>query len=100
MPFSKRSGAYVSLTLSLTTNTLMFKSTPCVFLGYDNLRKGYRCFDQASGRIYISRHVLFDESVFPMLPKNVTGTTSGPYFFTSIGPTSHDPVLAPSRPQL
>lgn len=29
------------------------------------MHKGYKCLDVQSGRIYISRDVVFDESVFP-----------------------------------
>ncbi|KAM2315364.1 hypothetical protein ACFX1S_028273 [Malus domestica] len=44
---------------------LMPKSIPCVFIGYDNNYKGYRCLDVASGKVYISRNVQFDELTFP-----------------------------------
>jgi hypothetical protein len=30
----------------------------CVFIGYSNLHKGYKC-------VYISRDIIFDESIFP-----------------------------------
>lgn len=42
---------------------LQFLSTPCIFLGYSTLHKGYRCQD-SNGRIYISRHVTFHEDQF------------------------------------
>jgi len=44
---------------------LDFRSSPCVFFGYSSSHLGYRCFDIASHRIYISRHVRFHEHVFP-----------------------------------
>lgn len=44
---------------------LQFRSKRCVFLGYSNLHKGYKCLDIASGRVYISRDVTFDETIFP-----------------------------------
>ena len=44
---------------------LSFRSKECVFLGYSSLHKGYKCLDTDSGRVYISRDVIFDESVFP-----------------------------------
>ncbi|KAJ0700404.1 putative RNA-directed DNA polymerase [Helianthus annuus] len=45
-----------------------FRSTPCVFLGYSLSHHGYRCFDPSTERIYIARHVRFDEQVFPYKP--------------------------------
>jgi hypothetical protein len=33
-------------------------------LGYSNLHKGYKCLDISTGRTYISRDIVFDESVF------------------------------------
>jgi hypothetical protein len=31
------------------------------------MHKGYKCLDVANGRVYISRDVVFDESIFPLL---------------------------------
>jgi transposase InsO family protein len=42
------------------------RSTRCLFLGYSPDHKGYRCLDLTSHRIIISRHVIFDEDVFPL----------------------------------
>ncbi|CAN1142265.1 Retrovirus-related Pol polyprotein from transposon RE2 [Linum perenne] len=42
-----------------------FRSLPCVFLGYSSSHKGYLCYHQSSSRLYIARHVIFDESAFP-----------------------------------
>jgi len=41
------------------------RSLPCVCLGYSAHHKGYRCLDTSSNRVIISRHVVFEESVFP-----------------------------------
>lgn len=46
---------------------LQFRSKQCVFLGYSTMHKGFKCLDVASGRVYISRDVIFDESVFPFM---------------------------------
>jgi hypothetical protein len=43
---------------------LQFCSKQCVFLGYSNLCKGFKCLDVAGGRVYISRDVVFDETVY------------------------------------
>jgi hypothetical protein len=42
------------------------RSTRCLFLGYSSDHKRYRCLDLASHRIIISRHIVFDEDVFPL----------------------------------
>jgi histone deacetylase 1/2 len=44
---------------------LEFRSKRCVFLGYSNLHKGFKCLDPSEGRAYISCGVIFDERVFP-----------------------------------
>jgi hypothetical protein len=44
---------------------LQFRSKECVFLSYSNLHKRFRCLDVATGCIYISCDVTFDEEVFP-----------------------------------
>lgn len=48
-----------------TQNKLDPRSLKCVFLGYSKKYKGYRCLLLVTGRVYISRHVIFDESKFP-----------------------------------
>ncbi|KAJ8642637.1 hypothetical protein MRB53_004385 [Persea americana] len=37
------------------------KVVRCVFTGYDTERKGWRCVDPVTGRIHVSRNVVFDE---------------------------------------
>jgi hypothetical protein len=44
---------------------LSFRSVQCVFLGYSQFHKGFKCLEPKSGRVYISRDVIFDETVFP-----------------------------------
>ena len=44
---------------------LGFKSTWYVFLGYSNNHKGYLYLEPQTNRLYISRHVKFNESQFP-----------------------------------
>jgi hypothetical protein len=43
---------------------LSFKSKTCILLGYAANKKGYRCLEPQSHKIYISRHIVFDENVF------------------------------------
>jgi hypothetical protein len=42
---------------------LEFRSKQCAFLGYNTLHKGYKCLDIFTGRVYISRDIVFDETV-------------------------------------
>jgi histone deacetylase 1/2 len=44
---------------------LEFMSKRCVFLGYSNLHKGFKCLEPSTGRVYISRDVVFYEHIFP-----------------------------------
>jgi histone deacetylase 1/2 len=44
---------------------LAFRSKRCAFLGYSSRYKGFKCPDISTGRIYISRDVVFDEENFP-----------------------------------
>ena len=46
-------------------NKLQPKTIMCVFLGYAPNFKGYICYDVSKKRSYISRHVVFNENVFP-----------------------------------
>jgi hypothetical protein len=47
------------------THKLAFRSKQCTFLGYSTNHKGYKCLDISTGRVYISRDVVFDETIFP-----------------------------------
>ncbi|GJU23832.1 ribonuclease H-like domain-containing protein [Tanacetum coccineum] len=55
------------------------RSTPFIFLGYPANHRGYRCLELASNKIIISRHVRFDEDVFPF--ENVTSSNKPTYDF-------------------
>jgi len=46
-------------------NKLQSKTSKCVFLGYSNKYKGYLCYHVPTLRLYVSRHVIFDETQFP-----------------------------------
>lgn len=55
---------YPNLTAT-TAHKLCPRSTACVFIGYPDDHRGYRCYDLATKRVITSRHVVFDESQFP-----------------------------------
>ncbi|KAJ9545471.1 hypothetical protein OSB04_025178 [Centaurea solstitialis] len=54
------------------THKLLPRSTPCVFLGYPSHHRGYICYDFSHKRFIISRHVIFDENVFPYATSQVS----------------------------
>jgi hypothetical protein len=41
------------------------KTVLCIFVGYSDKHKGYKCFNPSSRNFFISRHVVFDELFFP-----------------------------------
>jgi hypothetical protein len=57
--------SYVLFGRPYNSRKLEFRSKRCVFLGYSNLHKGFKCLDPSKGRVYISRDVVFHEHVFP-----------------------------------
>ena len=50
-----------------TAHKLYPKRAPCIFLGYPTHSKGYYYLDPTTLRLYVSRHVLFNENTFPSL---------------------------------
>ena len=80
-----------------TNHKLSPRSTPCLFLGYPLLHRGYRCLDLRTNRIIISRHVLFDETTFPAaqkLPRD-TGSYSFLDHFDNPSPVFQKILIAP-----
>lgn len=53
------------LTKPINSNKLKPKSTKCLFLGYSLAQNAYICRDLSTGRVYYSKHVLFNEEHFP-----------------------------------
>ncbi|KAI0494791.1 hypothetical protein KFK09_024934 [Dendrobium nobile] len=52
-----------------TVNKLQPKSQKCIFLGYSDQYKGYRCLNPVTNKIMVSRHVHFIENSFPFSEK-------------------------------
>jgi hypothetical protein len=57
----------VGLTLGSTILTKCLFGLSRVFLGYGKPHVGYKCLHILTGRIYISRHVVFNEGEFPFI---------------------------------
>ena len=47
-----------------SSNKLLHRLAPCIFLGYNLSHKGYLCLHHSTNRIYITRLAIFDESNF------------------------------------
>jgi len=70
-------------------NKLFFRSAICVFLGYDEGKKGYRCFDPITHKLYVSRHVVFFERIlFFSIPSTTHSLTKSDLI--RINPFSED----------
>lgn len=80
-------------TYSTSPHKLAPRSVRCVFIGYPLEHKGYRCLDLHSRRVFISRHVVFDESSFPYTAAAPTNTQQ-----TCSPDPPHQPHLIPLGP--
>ncbi|KAJ4779344.1 polyprotein [Rhynchospora pubera] len=54
------------------------RSAECVFLGYSTTYKGYYCLHVPSNRMYVSRHVKFDERQLPFKQCEQTNQSTPP----------------------
>lgn len=87
------------------------KSLCCVFLGYNDKYKGYRCLYPPTGKVYICRHVLFDERHFPYADQyqvyhtatdsSLLSAWQSNFIKDSPSPieSTHDESLSPPRPE-
>lgn len=83
---------------SIASHKLAPHSTICVFLGYSPHHKRYCCLDFDSKCVIISRHVIFDEIVFPFARRHTT-TPADFEFLDDI--TADVPIsIGPSHPSL
>lgn len=64
MPKTFACACYPHLIRPYNQHKLQFRSSNCVYLGFSSNHKGYKCLS-STGRIYISRNVIFDEDDFP-----------------------------------
>ena len=58
------------------THKLQYRSVQCLFLGYSLNHKGFLCLDYATGRVYITPHVVFDESTFPLAQSKFSSSSN------------------------
>lgn len=77
-------------------HTLAPRSTKCIFLGYPQDHKGYRCLDLHSNKIITSHHVVFDELTFPLASQSSIAPASYS-FFEFAAATDEDDTTVPCR---
>ena len=67
---------------------LQYRSIQCLFLGYSSFQKGYICMDLTTSHIYISKHIVFDDTVFPYhIPQPLPNPTISPQTITPAIPS-------------
>jgi hypothetical protein len=81
-------------TSATSPHKLSPRSTHCLFLGYSSDHKGHQCLDLASHRIIISRHVVFDEDVFPLAGPSPPTDLDSLLESDLVSPSSQAPCLA------
>lgn len=70
-------------------------SAQCISIGCNTSNQWYICLQPFSGRVCITRHIVFDESIFPYsyLSSNQSSSLPlpvvSPFFFTSSNSPSH-----------
>jgi Reverse transcriptase (RNA-dependent DNA polymerase)/gag-polypeptide of LTR copia-type/GAG-pre-integrase domain len=73
------------------------RSESCVFMGYSALHKGYKCLHLPTQRLYISRHVKFNEIYFPFAHITPNSSTlSGSHNSTPLTILPFYPLPSPS----
>lgn len=84
----------------LPSNKLSNHIVKCVFIGYGPQRKDYHCLDPKTSRVYVSRHVLFNETHFSYKQLQVQSQSdSGEFkFVLSSSPSAPLQASMPSPP--
>jgi hypothetical protein len=74
------------------------RSKECVFLGNSQNHKGYKCFHIDSGRMYISRDVIFYEDQFPFAATPIVSASLPPIQVPVLPPLLCSPTVSIQSP--
>lgn len=74
-----------------------FHSTKCVFLGYSPHHKGFQRLSSI-GRLYVSRHVIFNEEEFPFIMASLTSNYRVPTSLDTYTSEQHLQTLSHQLP--
>ncbi|XP_074293809.1 uncharacterized protein LOC141620974 [Silene latifolia] len=74
------------------------KRIKCIFIGYSYGQKAYKVYDLTTHKVFVSRNVIFSETVFPF--KHSTSVHAPQHLGSALHPSSFDDdlVLQPSSP--
>lgn len=72
-------------------------SIPSVFFGYPHTQKGYKLYSLETKQVFVSRHVIFHEHLFPFctsfsnlysIPDSTQTSTNDPFWCSAVNPYS------------
>jgi hypothetical protein len=77
------------------------KAHKCIFIGYDERKKGWKCMDPETHKICVSRDVVFDEvSSYYKAKGAIFGSTSGDTSIHNQLPIEISLPLSPNAPMI
>lgn len=71
-------------------NKFSYHSEQCMFLGYSNFHKGYKCISIKNGKVYVTPYVVFNEEWFSYSVPSSHAHTS--HLHTNVSPSSFAPL--------